>query len=78
MGITKQIDIKNRTPYFYNDFINIKDFDPKLLQTEKKSYKNTDLYSYHVTYAFFRVNPHSVVALMSRNSLLEAGAKFEV
>ena len=26
----------------------------------------------------FRVNPHSIVALMSRNSLLEAGAKSEV
>ena len=25
----------------------------------------------------FRVNPHSIVAWMSRNSLLEAGAKFE-
>ena len=26
----------------------------------------------------FRVNPHSIVALMSRNSLLETGAKSEV
>ena len=26
----------------------------------------------------FRVNPHSIVARMSRNSLLEAGAKSEV
>ena len=26
----------------------------------------------------FRVNPHSIVAWMSRNSLLEAGAKSEV
>ena len=26
----------------------------------------------------FRVNPHSIVALMSRNSLLETGAKYEV
>ena len=26
----------------------------------------------------FRVNPHSIVASMSRNSLLEAGAKSEI
>ena len=26
----------------------------------------------------FRVNPHSIVALMSRNSFLETGAKSEV
>ena len=44
MGITKQINIKNRTYYFYNDFINIKDFDPKLLILDKKSYKSIDIY----------------------------------
>ena len=44
MGITKQINIKNRTYYFYNDLIDIKDFDPKLLKIEKKSYKNIDIY----------------------------------
>ena len=43
MGITKQVNIKNRTYYFYNDMINIKDFDPKLLKLDK-SYKNIDIY----------------------------------
>ena len=38
------MNIKNRSYYFYNDFINIKDFDPKLLQIEKNSYKNIDIY----------------------------------
>ena len=33
---TKQLDIKNRTYYFYNDLINIKDFDAKLLKLDKK------------------------------------------
>ena len=42
MGITKQMNIKNRTYYFYNDLINIKDFDPKLLKLDKKSYKNIE------------------------------------
>ena len=44
MGITKQMNIKNRTYYFYNDLTNIKDFDPKLLKLGKKSYKNIDIY----------------------------------
>ena len=44
MGKTKQMDIKNRLYYFYNDLINIKDFDPKLLKLDKKSYKNIDIY----------------------------------
>ena len=44
MGITKQMNIKNRTYYFCNDLININDFDPKLLKLDKKSYKNIDIY----------------------------------
>ena len=44
MAITKQANIKKRTYYFYNDLINIKDFDPKLLKLDKKSYKNIDIY----------------------------------
>ena len=31
MGQTKQINIKNRTYYFYNDQIDFKDFDARLL-----------------------------------------------
>ena len=37
---TKQIDIKNRTYYFYNDLINIKDCDPNMLKLDKKSAKS--------------------------------------
>ena len=44
MGETKQINIKNRTYYFYNDIIDLKDFDAKLLKIDKKSYKNIDIY----------------------------------
>ena len=36
----KQINIKNRTYYFYNDIINIKNLDAMLLKTDKKSYKD--------------------------------------
>ena len=45
MGAVKQIDIKNRTYYFYNDIINIKNFDPILLKIDKKSYKNIGIYN---------------------------------
>ena len=34
---TKQLNIENRTFYFYNDLINTKDFDPWLLKLDKKS-----------------------------------------
>ena len=40
MGEVKQINIKNRTYYFYNDMINIKNFDLILLKIDKKSYKD--------------------------------------
>ena len=40
MGNIKQINIKNRTYYFFNDMINIKDFDSSLIKIDKKSYKN--------------------------------------
>ena len=40
MGNIKQINIKNRTYYFFDDMINIEDFDPNLMKTDKKSYKN--------------------------------------
>ena len=36
MGKVKQINIKNRTYYFYNDQINLKDFDARLLKVDKK------------------------------------------
>ena len=36
MAITKQMNIKNRTYYFYDDLINITDFDERLLKLDKK------------------------------------------
>ena len=45
MGSIKQIDIKNRTYYFYNEMINIKNFDPILLKTDRKSYKDIGIYN---------------------------------
>ena len=44
MGETKQINIKNRTYYFYNDQIDLKDFDARLLKIDKKYYNEVDIY----------------------------------
>ena len=44
MGNVKQIEIKNRTYYFYNDIINIEEFNSSLLKIDKKSYKDIDIY----------------------------------
>ena len=44
MGEVKQINIKNRTYYFYNEMINLKDFDSNLLKIDKKHYKGINIY----------------------------------
>ena len=44
MGTVKQIDIKNRTCYFYNDIIYLKSFKANLLKIDKKSYKDIGIY----------------------------------
>ena len=45
MDTTKQINIKNRTYYFYNDIIDLENFDAKLLKIDKKSYKDIGIYN---------------------------------
>ena len=44
MGRTRQINIENRIYYFYNDQINWKDFDARLLKVDKKDYNDIDIY----------------------------------
>ena len=44
MGKVKQINIQNRTYCFYNNQINLKDFEAKLLKVDKKDYKEIDIY----------------------------------
>ena len=39
-----KIMVKNRTYYFYNDIINLKNFDWNLLKTDKKHYKGINIY----------------------------------
>ena len=45
MGEVKQINTKNRTYYFYNDIIDIKNFDAWFLKVDKKSCKNIGIYN---------------------------------
>ena len=45
MGTVKQINIKNGTYYFYNDIINLKNLESKLLKIHKISYKNIGIYN---------------------------------
>ena len=44
MGNIKEINIKNRTDYFFDDMINIEDFDPNSLKIDKLLYKNINIY----------------------------------
>ena len=44
MGEIKHINSKNETYYFYNDQINLKDFDARLLKIDKKDYNEIDIY----------------------------------
>ena len=45
MGQVKEINIKNRTNYFFNGMINIEHFDSNLLKTDKNSCKNNGIYN---------------------------------
>ena len=45
MGEIKQIHNKNRTCFFYNDIIDLKKFNARLLKIDKKSYKSISIYN---------------------------------
>ena len=44
MGEVKELDIKNKTYYFFNDMIDIRNFQSNLLKIDKKPYKDFDIY----------------------------------
>ena len=48
MGKVKQIEIKKRTYYIYNDIINLKNFESNLLKIDKKHCKGN--YIYYIGY----------------------------
>ena len=44
MGTTKEINIKNRTYYFYNDIINLDEFDESKIKVDKNDFNDIDIY----------------------------------
>ena len=52
MWKVKQIEIKNRTYNFYNDIINIEEFNSSLLKIDIESYK--DIYIYYIGYIIIK------------------------
>ena len=44
MGTTKEINIKNRTSYFYNDIIDLDEFDVGKIKVDKKDFNDIDIY----------------------------------
>ena len=45
METINQVNIKNRAYYFYNDIINIENFDSDMLKLDNKSYKDIGIYN---------------------------------
>ena len=44
MGTTKEINIKNQTYYFYNDIINLDEFNESKIKVDKKDFNDIDIY----------------------------------
>ena len=59
MVTTKQLNIKKRTYYFYNDLINLKDFNKNLLKLDKKSF--SDISRYYIGYVTKKLDTILVV-----------------
>ena len=45
MELINPINIKNKTYYFYNDIIDIKNLISSMLKLDKKSYKDIGIYN---------------------------------
>ena len=81
MGIIKQINIKNRTYYFYSDIIDLKNFDARLLKIDKNSYKDIDIYNIgYITIikiddygSIYSVNPLYLIILHASGYIEEKG-----
>ena len=44
MGTTKEINIKNRTQYFYHDIVDLDEFDESKIKVDKKDFNDIDIY----------------------------------
>ena len=50
MKTIRQVNIKNRQNYFFNDMTNIRDFDLSLLNRDKIAFKSNDSIIYEIKY----------------------------
>ena len=55
MKSIKQVNIESRPYYVFNDMINIKNFDPNLLNIDKISFKSTDAVIYNIKYITMKI-----------------------
>ena len=85
MGQVKEINIKNRSYYFFDDMVYIKNFYSNLLKVDKKSHKDIDVYyiSYIMIKKFgdceniHRVNPlYLIIYFATRHFKEENGEKY--
>ena len=65
----KEIDIKNRTYYSFDDIINIKNFDPNNIKVDEKSYKN--ILAYYIGYVTIKDSKYVKVYSVKVNGYFE-------
>ena len=65
MGKVKELIIKNRTYYYFNDITNIKNFHSNKLRIDKKQYKDIDIYYI----GYITVKKLVIVKILSVNPL---------
>ena len=76
---TKQLNSKNRTYYFYNDLINVLNFESSNLKLDKKAWKDIDIYciGYVDKKPEWQVNSVNALYLIINGSISEKnGNKF--
>ena len=54
----KQINVKDRPYYIFNDMVNIKNFDPNLLSINKISFESSDAVIYSIKYITMKSLDH--------------------
>ena len=69
--VKEEIDIKNRTYYFFNDIINIKNFYSNHVKIDEKSYKNILIYytGIYICYICIKIKDLKSIKINSVNPL---------
>ena len=67
MRSIKEINIGNRLYYFFSDTINIKNFDPNLLNIDKISFKSINAVIYNISYITVNIDSENPLYLIFNN-----------